>query len=151
VRVHDPVASTSVSHTMLPPLPSKASGAGGSNGARVRPWKTELQRLADHSGLAITVAHLPPGTSKCNRIEHRWFAFITQNWRGKPRLTHEVIVQSISATKTRKGLTVPGRIDRTAYDNGVGVSDAEMATLNIKPADLHGEWNHTFTPRTLDN
>ena len=124
---------------------------GGSNGARVRLWKTELQRLADQTGLAITVAHLPPGTSKWNRIEHRLFAFITQNWRGKPLLTHEVIVQLISATKTRKGLTVQCRIDRTAYDKGIKVSDAEMAALNIKPADFHGEWNYTFTPRTPDD
>jgi len=122
---------------------------GGSNGARVRLWKTELQRFADQTGLAITVAHLPPGTSKWNRIEHRLFAFITQNWRGKPLLTHEVIVQLISATKTRKGLTVQCRIDRTAYDKGIKVSDAEMAELKIKPADFHGEWNYTFTPRTF--
>lgn len=124
---------------------------GGSNGARVRLWKSELQRLADQTGLTITVAHLPPGTSKWNRIEHRLFAFITQNWRGKPLLTHEVIVQLISATKTRKGLTVQCRIDRTAYDKGIKVSDAEMAALNTKPADFHGEWNYTFTPRTPDD
>jgi len=97
---------------------------GGSNGARVRLWKIELQRLADETGLAITVAHLPPGTSKWNRIEHRLFAFITQNWRGKPLLTHEVVVQLIAATKTRKGLTVQCRIDQTAYEKGIKVSDA---------------------------
>lgn len=124
---------------------------GGSNGARVRLWKIELQRLADETGLAITVAHLPPGTSKWNRIEHRLFAFITQNWRGKPLLTHEVVVQLIAATKTRKGLTVQCRIDQTAYEKGIKVSDAEMATLNIRPADFHGEWNYTFTPRTPDD
>jgi len=124
---------------------------GGSNGARVRLWKIELQRLADETGLAITVAHLPPGTSKWNRIEHRLFAFITQNWRGKPLLTHEVVVQLIAATKTRKGLTVQCRIDQTAYEKGIKVSDAEMATLNIRPADFHGERNYTFTPRTPDN
>ena len=92
---------------------------GGSNGARVRLWKMELQRLADETGLAITLAHLPPGTSKWNRIEHRLFAFITQNWRGKPLLTHEVVVQLIAATKTRKGLTVQCRIDQTAYEKGI--------------------------------
>jgi hypothetical protein len=124
---------------------------GGSNGARVRLWKAELQRFADETGLTITVAHLPPGTSKWNRIEHRLFAFITQNWRGKPLLTHEVIVQLISATTTRKGLAVQCRIDRTTYDKGIKVSDAEMADLNIKPADFHGEWNYTFTPRTPDD
>jgi hypothetical protein len=124
---------------------------GGSNGARVRLWKTELQRLVDETGLAITVAHLPPGTSKWNRIEHRLFAFITQNWRGKRLLTHEVIVQLISATKTRKGLSVQCRLDRNAYEKGIKVSDAEMARLNIKPAEIQGEWNYTFTPRTPDD
>ena len=124
---------------------------GGSNGARVRLWKTELQRLADETGLAITVAHLPPGTSKWNRVEHRLFAFITQNWRGKPLLTHEVVVQLIAATKTRKGLTVQCRLDRTAYQKGIKVSDAEMAKLNIKPDDFHGEWNYTVTPRKPDD
>jgi hypothetical protein len=124
---------------------------GGSNGARVRLWKTELQKLADQIGLAITVAHLPPGTSKWNRIEHRLFAFITQNWRGKPLLTHEVIVQLISATKTDKGLTVQCRLDRNAYEKGIKVSADEIAKLNIKPADFHGEWNYTFTPRKPDD
>jgi hypothetical protein len=121
------------------------------NGARVRLWKMELQRLADETGLAITVAHLPPGTSKWNRIEHRLFAFITQNRRGKPLLTYEVVVQLISATKTRKGLTVQCSLDRTANEKGIKVSDAEMATLNITPADFRREWNYTFTPRTPDD
>jgi hypothetical protein len=120
---------------------------GGSNGARVRLWKTELQTLADQTGLSITVAHLPPGTSKWNRIEHRLFAFITQNWRGKPLLTHQVIIQLIASTTTKKGLTVQCRLDETTYDKGVKVSDAEMAKLNIKPADFHGEWNYTIRPR----
>ena len=124
---------------------------GGSNGARVRLWKMELQRLADETGLTITVAHLPPGTSKWNRIEHRLFAFITQNWRGKPLVTHAVVVQLIAATKTRKGLTVQCRLDRTAYEKGIKVSDAEMATLNIRPAEFHGEWNYTFTPRSPED
>jgi len=124
---------------------------GGSNGARVRLWKMELQRLADETGLTITVAHLPPGTSKWNRIEHRLFAFITQNWRGKPLVTHKVVVQLIAATKTRKGLTVQCRLDRTAYEKGIKVSDAEMATLNIRPAEFHGEWNYTFTPRSPED
>ena len=124
---------------------------GGSNGARVRLWKTELQRLADQTGLSITVAHLPPGTSKWNRIEHRLFAFITQNWRGKPLLTHQVIVQLIASTTTEKGLTVQCRLDENAYDKGIKVSDAEMATLNITPANFHGEWNYTIKPRKPDN
>ena len=124
---------------------------GGSNGARVRLWKTELQALADQTGLSITVAHLPPGTSKWNRIEHRLFAFITQNWRGKPLLTHQVIVQLIASTTTEKGLTVQCRLDENTYDKGIKVSDAEMAKLNIRPADFHGEWNYTIQPRKPDN
>jgi transposase len=123
---------------------------GGSNGARVRLWKTELQTLADQTGLSITVAHLPPGTSKWNRIEHRLFAFITQNWRGKPLLTHQVIVQLIASTTTAKGLTVQCRLDDNIYNKGIKVSDAEMARLNIKPADFHGEWNYTIRPRKPD-
>ena len=124
---------------------------GGSNGARVRLWKTELQTLADQTGLSITVAHLPPGTSKWNRIEHRLFAFITQNWRGKPLLTHQVIVQLIASTRTAKGLTVKCRLDENTYDKGIKVSDAEMAKLNITPAEFHGEWNYTIEPRKPDN
>ncbi len=120
---------------------------GGSNGVRVRLWKTELQTLADQTGLSITVAHLPPGTSKWNRIEHRLFAFITQNWRGKPLVTHQVIVQLIANTTTAKGLTVTCRLDQNAYEKGVKVSDAAMAKLNIKPAEFHGEWNYTIAPR----
>jgi hypothetical protein len=124
---------------------------GGSNGARVRLWKSELQVLADQTGLSITVAHLPPGTSKWNRIEHRLFAFITQNWRGKPLLTHQVIVQLIASTKTKTGLTVRCRIDQNAYDKGVKISDAEMAKLNITRADFQGEWNYTIAPRRPDD
>jgi hypothetical protein len=124
---------------------------GGSNGVRVRLWKTELQALADQTGLSITVAHLPPGTSKWNRIEHRLFAFITQNWRGKPLLTHQVIVQLIASTTTQTGLTVQCRLDQNAYDKGIKVSDAEMAKLNITPANFHGEWNYTIAPRKPDD
>ena len=124
---------------------------GGSNGARVRLWKTELQTLADQTGLSITVAHLPPGTSKWNRIEHRLFAFITQNWRGKPLLTHQVIIQMIASTTTEMGLTVQCRLDENTYDKGIKISDAEMATINIKPADFHGEWNYTIKPRKPEN
>jgi len=120
---------------------------GGSNGVRVRLWKRELQVLADELGIAISVCHLPPGTSKWNRIEHRMFAFITQNWRGKPLVSHEVIVQLIANTTTTTGLTVACRIDATPYEKGIKVSDAEMADLNIWPADFHGEWNYTFEPR----
>ena len=120
---------------------------GGSNGNRVRLWKCELQALADETKLAITVAHLPPGTSKWNRIEHRLFAFITQNWRGKPLLTHQVIVKLIANTKTKTGLTVRCRLDRNKYEKGIKVSDAEMAKLNITRAEFHGEWNYTIKPR----
>jgi transposase len=123
---------------------------GGSNGVRVRLWKRELQVLADELGIAITVCHLPPGTSKWNRIEHRLFAFITQNWRGKPLVSHQVIVQLIANTRTKTGLTVACRIDASAYEKGIKVSDAEMAALNIQPANFHGEWNYTFTPRPPD-
>ncbi len=123
---------------------------GGSNGARVRLWKTELQMLADQTGLSITVTHLPPGTSKWNRIEHRLFAFITQNWRGKPLLTYQVIVQLITSTTTQTGLTVQCRLDENTYEKGTKVSDAEIASLNISPADFHGEWNYTIAPRKPD-
>ena len=124
---------------------------GGSNGSRVRLWKSELQTLADQTGLSITVAHLPPGTSKWNRIEHRLFAFITQNWRGKPLVSHQVIVQLIANTTTSTGLTVKCRLDENAYEKGIKVTDAEMAKLNISQADFHGEWNYTFQPRKPDN
>ena len=120
---------------------------GGSNGARVRLWKRELQVLADELGIAITVCHLPPGTSKWNRIEHRLFAFITQNWRGKPLLTHQVIVQLIASTTTQTGLTVQCQLDENAYEKGTKVSDAQIASLNITQADFHGEWNYTIAPR----
>ena len=124
---------------------------GGSNGSRVRLWKSELQALADQIGLSITVAHLPPGTSKWNRIEHRLFAFITQNWRGKPLVSHQVIVQLIANTTTSTGLTVKCRLDENSYEKGIKVTDAEMAKLNISQADFHGEWNYTFQPRKPDN
>ena len=118
--------------------------------ARVRLWKTALQEMADQTGLSITVAHLPPGTSKWNRIEHRLFAFITQNWRAKPLVTHQVIVQLTANTTTDKGLTVTCRLDQNAYEKGIKVSNAAMAQLNIKPADLHGKWNCIIAPRNPD-
>jgi hypothetical protein len=124
---------------------------GGSNGARVRLWKAELQTLADQTGLSITVAHLPPGTSKWNRIEHRMFAFITQNWRGKPLLTHQVIVQLIANTTTSTGLTVQCRLDENDDEKGIKVSDARMASLNLTPSEFHGDWNYSIAPQTPDN
>ena len=114
---------------------------GGSNGARVRLWKRELQSFANQSGLAITVTHHPPGTSKWNRIEHRLFAFITQNWRGKPLLSHAVIVRLIGATTTTAGLAVHCCLDDNNYPKAIKISDAEMAQINIKPDDFRGEWN----------
>jgi hypothetical protein len=120
---------------------------GGSNGARVRLWKRELQALADELGITITVCHLPPGTSKWNKIEHRLFSFITQNWRGKPLVSYQTIVQLIAATTTRTGLNVKSEIDTAVYPPGIKVSDSEMAALNITPHEFRGEWNYTIAPR----
>ena len=120
---------------------------GGSNGARVRLWKRELQTFANETGLAITVAHHPPGTSKWNRIEHRLFAFITQNWRGKPLISREVIVRLIGATTTDKGLDVQCCLDENEYPKAIKVSDAEMAAINLACDDFHGEWNYTISPQ----
>jgi hypothetical protein len=119
---------------------------GGSNGARVRLWKHELQGFANETGLAITVAHHPPGTSKWNRIEHRLFAFITQNWRGKPLVSHEVIVQLIGATTTASGLDVQCRLDENSYPKAIKISDAEMNAITIDRDPFHGEWNYTISP-----
>jgi hypothetical protein len=119
---------------------------GGSNGARVRLWKRELQRFANETGLAVTVAHLPPGTSKWNRIEHRLFAYISQNWRGKPLVSHQVIIQLIGATTTDTGLTVTCDIDADSYPKGIKVSDAEMDAINIERHTFHGDWNYTIRP-----
>jgi len=121
---------------------------GGSNGSRVRLWKVELQHLADELGLAITVCHLPPGTSKWNKIEHRLFSFISQNWRGKPLVSHEVIINLIAATTTQTGLTVHCQLDTNTYPLGVKVSDDAMAALHIKRDAFHGEWNYTIRPRS---
>jgi hypothetical protein len=119
---------------------------GGSNGSRVRLWKRELQNLADQLGLDIVVSHLPPGTSKWNKIEHRLFSFISQNWRAKPLVSYRVIVELISATTTRTGLTVRCELDTRQYPAGIVVSDAEMAAINIKRAEFDGEWNYTISP-----
>jgi transposase len=119
---------------------------GGSNGSRVRLWKRELQRFANQTGLQITVNHLPPGTSKWNRIEHRLFAFITQNWRGKPLVSHQVIVQLIGATTTEKGLKVYCELDTNLYPKGVKVTDQEMQQISISADEFHGEWNYVISP-----
>jgi len=123
--------------------------SGGSNGYRIRLWKTELQKLADENGLEISVCHFPPGTSKWNNIEHRLFAFITQNWRGKPLVSHEVIVNLISATTTRKGLQVECQLDRSSYPKGIKIPDEMMEQINIIRSDFHGEWNYTIIPRDV--
>lgn len=119
---------------------------GGSNGARVKLWKRELQRFANETDLSITVTHLPPGTSKWNKIEHRLFAFITQNWRGKPLVSHAVIIQLISATMTETGLQVCCEIDGNLYPKGVQVTQQEMQAINLLRDDFHGEWNYTIAP-----
>jgi len=122
---------------------------GGSNGYRIRLWKVELQALADEIQIPIMVCHLPPGTSKWNKIEHRLFSFITQNWRGKPLVTHQVIVDRISATTTRKGLQVHSRLDERHYQTGRRVSDQQFENVNLEPDSWHGEWNYTIHPNLV--
>lgn len=120
--------------------------SGGSNGYRVRLWKVELQRLADESGLEISVSHFPPGTSKWNKIEHKLFSFITLNWRGKPLVSHEVIVNLIAATTTQKGLYVECGMDKKVYQKGIKISDNELKEVNLIIEKFHGEWNYTVKP-----
>lgn len=121
--------------------------SGGSNGYRVRLWKIEMQKFADETGLEISICHFPPGTSKWNKIEHRLFSFITQNWRGKPLISHEVIVNLISATTTNKGLRVECQLDKSSYNKGIKISDEMMERINIIRSDFHGEWNYTIPPK----
>ena len=120
--------------------------AGGSNGPRLRLWKWELQRLANRTHVAITVCHLPPGTSKWNKIEHRLFSYISTNWRGQPLVSLAVIVNLIGGTRTATGLRVRCELDRGAYPKGQDVTDAQMATLNLDPHRVHGDWNYTIHP-----
>jgi hypothetical protein len=122
---------------------------GGSNGYRGRLWKVELQQLADAIQIPILVCHLPPGTSKWNKIEHRLFSFITQNWRGKPLVTHQVIVDLIAATTTRTGLQVHSRLDERHYQTNRRVSDKQLAAVNLEPDSWHGEWNYTIHPNPI--
>ena len=122
---------------------------GGSNGSRVRLWKVELQKLADETGLTMVVLHLPPGTSKWNKIEHRLFSFISRNWRARPLVDYRTIVELIGATTSTKGLTVRCQLDENLYPPGIKVSNDEMAALNILRDDFHGEWNYTIKPRSL--
>jgi hypothetical protein len=119
---------------------------GGSNGSRVRLWKVELATFAAESGLAITCCHLPPGTSKWNKIEHRLFAHISMNWRGRPLESHETVVQLIAATTTRTGLAVRAELDDGHYPSGIKVSDAQMAALPLDRHEFHGDWNYTLRP-----
>jgi hypothetical protein len=125
--------------------------AGGSNGYRVRLWKVELQALADKTGLRVTVCHLPPGTSKWNKIEHRLFSHISMNWRGRPLTSHEIVVKLIGATVTQTGLKVKARLDKRKYPTKVKVTDEQMRALNIKPHAFHGEWNYTIEPKNTQS
>ena len=135
------------------PVYSKATSllitadSGGSNASRSRLWKWELQRLADRTGLSISVCHFPPGTSKWNKIEHRLFSFISSNWRGRPRESLAVIVNLIGSTKTTHGLRVRCEVDSGKYPKGLEVSDVQLSSLNIKPSSFHGDWNYTLHPR----
>jgi hypothetical protein len=122
--------------------------AGGSNGPKLKLWKVELQRLADHLGMEISVCHFPPGTSKWNKIEHRLFSFISMNWRGKPLVSYQVIVSLIAATTTEKGLRVQAALDPNAYPTAVKVRPAEVEDVNLVPARFHGDWNYTVRPTT---
>ena len=123
--------------------------AGGSNGYRLRRWKTELARFAADTGLAVTVCHLPPGTSKWNRIEHRLFSHISMNWRGRPLESHEAVVELIGATTTRTGLTVRAELDPGASPKGIKVADNELAAVPIHRHEFHGEWNYTIASDLL--
>lgn len=120
---------------------------GGSNGSRSRLWKVCLQELADDIHLKITVCHFPPGTSKWNKIEHRMFCHITENWRGRPLLSRAVVVNLIGNTTTKQGLRIRAELDEHSYDKGIKVSDEHLAAVQIKPDTFHGEWNYTISPR----
>jgi len=119
---------------------------GGSNGARVRLWKVELQRLADELGLRLHVRHFPPGTSKWNKIEHRMFCHITENWRGRPLISRTAVVELIAATRTAKGLVLHAELDETVYETGKCVTDDQMHSLALERCDFHGEWNYSLSP-----
>jgi hypothetical protein len=120
---------------------------GGSNGSRSRLWRVALQELADKTGLVLSVCHFPPGTSKWNKIEHRMFCHITQNWRGQPLISHDVIIKLIASTNTSTGLNIQAELDENHYQTGIVVSDAELASLHIRKAAFHGDWNYSVHPR----
>ena len=121
---------------------------GGSNGWRNRLWKKSLQSWADQEGLSIMVCHFPPGTSKWNKIEHSMFCHISRNWRGKPLISHEVIIKLIGSTTTKEGLKLGVSLDQNKYEKGIRVADEEMDSLSIKRVNFHGEWNYLITPRS---
>jgi hypothetical protein len=121
---------------------------GGSNGYRLRLWKVELQKLADELGLSITVCHLPPGTSKWNKIEHRLFSFITINWRGKPLRSYKTVVELIGSTTTKTGLKVRAELDEGKYQKGVKISDERLTAVQLHRHSFHGEWNYTIASRS---
>ena len=123
---------------------------GGSNGYRVRLWKVELQGFADESGLEVTVCHFPPGTSKWNKIEHRLFSHITMNWRGRPLVSHQVVVELIAATRTATGLEIEARLDTRSYPTKVKVTKEQIERVQLHRHDFHGEWNYTIGPRTME-
>ncbi len=120
--------------------------SGGSNSSRTRLWKTELQKLANELQLAIRVCHFPPGTSKCNKIEHRMFSYVGLNWRGRPLESLQVIIDLIGSTTTSTGLKVYARLDPGEYEKGIKVTDAELASVNIVRDECHPDWNHTIHP-----
>ena len=120
---------------------------GGSNGNRVRLWKVALQRLVNEIGIPVSVCHFPPGTSKWNKIEHRMFCHISQNWRGRPLISREVIIALIGSTTTKQGLKIKAVLDEKPYKAGIKVSKAELAQVKLEPADFHGEWNYTIRPQ----
>ena len=120
---------------------------GGSNGYRVRLWRVQLQRLADEVGLTVQVCHFPPGTSKWNKIEHRMFCHITKNWRGRPLVTRQIVVQLIGSVTTEQGLRVRAELDENAYNAGIKVPDEELAAVAIERDEFHGEWNYRIRPK----
>ena len=134
------------------PAYSKAShllitaDSGGSNSSRSRLWKVELQKMANQTGLAITVCHFPPGTSKWNKIEHHMFSFITKNWRGKPLTDRVTIVNLIGSTKTKEGLKIRCELDAKNYPKGIKVSDSQLKKVKLKKHKFHGDWNYTIRP-----
>ena len=121
---------------------------GGSNGYRVKLWKIELQKFANETGMIINVCHFPPGTSKWNKIEHKMFSFISKNWRGKPLITRETVVNLIGSTKTKSGLKIKVKLDESIYKTGRKITDKELKNISIERSGFHGEWNYKIKPRS---